>query len=256
VIEKQKEKANGKSGVFEEATLFGYFKNYLAFMNSAVKEGYISPLDSNFNSFELYENFKPRINPRPISIQAIKKIAALDLEPKSRLWNSRNYFLFSFYANGINFKDLAMIERGDIIRDGMSWQRNKTGVDCVSILNPEAKKIIDSYKGLTYGNYIFPILTKDYDLKQLHHRLSSVRTQINTDLKTIQKLADLDAEITFYTSRHSYVSILQDIDVPDNEIGTLIGQSEGKALRNYLKRLSVRKAGLISQKVYDLISEA
>jgi len=251
VKEKEKEKLEGKRGVFEEATLFGYFKNYMALMNSAIAEGHISPLDSNFHLFKLHENFKPKVNPRPIPIISIKKIMDLDLVPYSRIWNSRNYFLFSFFANGINFKDLALLTRQDISSQRVLWQRNKTKVDCKAKLNPKVEEILKHYEGRCFQNYLFPILTKDYTSEQLFHRLNGIRGKTNKDLKVMQKLAGIEVEISFYTGRHSFVSALQDLNVPDNEIASFIGQSDGKALRNYLSKLSDKKSDAISDMVYS-----
>ena len=255
IQEKEKEIAEAGKGYFEQNTLFGYFKNYLALVNYAVSKKYIKPYDTDCKDFKLRANFKPKPRPRPISREAIRKIMSLELKPYTRIWNSRNYFLFSIFANGINFTDMALLTEKNLYENHLHWERNKTRVDCDATLNPQTAEIINYYEGHSYNDYIFPIIKKQYDSKGLYFRIKSCLRDVNVDLKTLAKMAGISANVTFYTGRHSTVSTLQDLNVPDNEIATFIGQEDGKALRAYLKSLAKQKSEKISENLYRMLTQ-
>ena len=254
IEEKAKEKSNGGTGYFEGNTLYGYFKNYKALMNKAMEEEIISEHCSNFHRFKLSQ-FKRKKNPRPISVEEMEKIMNLQLKPYSRIWNNRNYIVFSFLGNGINFVDMATLKHSDITNGKVDYVRHKTGVQCAFKLNALSQKIIDYYDEETYGDYVFPILLKDYGEEGQFIRINTARGDMNDDLKTIQSLCGIEAKLTFYTGRHTFSNVARDLGFSDEVIGENLGHSNGKSLKNYLRSLPKANAGAVSDRVFQTMTE-
>jgi integrase/recombinase XerD len=57
----------------------------------------------------------------------ISKIAALALPPDTHLCLSRDLFLFSFYAMGMPFIDVAHLKKSQIKDNVLTYYRQKTG---------------------------------------------------------------------------------------------------------------------------------
>lgn len=247
---REKEREKDGPGVFGQSTLFGYFKNYKALMNKAIEDGMIGESESNFRKFKLSQ-FKLRKNPRPIPLEQFQKIIQLRLKPYSRIWNSRNYLVFSFLGNGINFTDLAMLEKRNIANGRVTYIRAKTGETCKFKLNDLTLGILDDYSDITFGSYLFPILKGDLSKKEKYDRIKTARGNLNRDLKTIQKLCGIDINLTFYTGRHSCASLMKTLGLTDDVIGESYGHKSQRSIKNYLKSLSTESSDTVSDRVFE-----
>ena len=56
----------------------------------------------------------------------LKKIIDLNLGPNDAHFKVRNYFLASYMMYGMNFKDMAYLEKKDIINGRITYRRDKT----------------------------------------------------------------------------------------------------------------------------------
>jgi integrase len=175
-----------------------------------------------------------------LSIADIKKLESLNLDKGSRLWHTLNYFLFSFYAAGIRFADVAQLKWENIIDDRLSFTIDKTEEGHSLKLIPKALAILDNYKSLNNkpNSYIFPMLDElpiKYDSLMLHNLVSSQNALINRNLKDVQDLAEINTKMTFHLSRHSFADILRTKKASIYDISKLLGHSDIKITQRYLK---------------------
>lgn len=175
-----------------------------------------------------------------LSITDIKKLESLNLEKGSRLWHTLNYFLFSFYAAGIRFADVAQLKWENIIDDRLSFTIDKTEEGHSLKLIPKALAILDNYKSLNNkpNSYIFPMLDElptKYNPLMLHNLISSQNALINRNLKEVQDLAEINTNMTFHLSRHSFADILRTKKASIYDISKLLGHSDIKITQRYLK---------------------
>lgn len=212
-------------------------------LKAVFKRAYIEGLmnENPFDDSKYEQTKKVKTKKEALSIEQIEDIKALELDEGSKLWHTRNYFMFSFYNAGIRFADLAFL-KWENIKDGrLTYQMGKTGKKKDIFLTDPAKKILEYYKNDDHSldDFIFPILP-DMNLTETGYKKKSAsqNTIINLKLKDIQKLAGIDTNITFHTSRHSFARIAMAKGSSSDFIGKALGHSERSTTDVYLESLS------------------
>jgi len=174
-----------------------------------------------------------------LSIEQIETIKVLDLEPNSKLWHARNYFLYSFYNAGIRFGDLCTL-RWEDVQDGKLRYKMRKSKKYKSIKQfPEAIQILKlyGYPDVNKKAYIFPLLkgssfTNDFELKRI---VASRNVQINAILKQLAKLANIELNITTHIARHSFAQYALEKGLSIYVISKLLGHSSIQVTARYLK---------------------
>ncbi|MHB9147430.1 MAG: site-specific integrase [Candidatus Amoebophilus sp.] len=222
-----------------ETSISVYFRTLRALFNKAIQEKLINLNAYPFKEFSVAK-FNTATKKRAITKEELKKIENLELDPASSLSEGRQYFLFSYYGQGINFIDIAQLQWKNIIQDRIVYTRAKTGKIIQFKLLPPAKAIIEYYKPLTGNhpeNYIFPILSriKHVTAIQIDNRVTKVLKRVNRDLKEIARLAQIDANLTTYVARHTYATVLKKSNVPTAVISEALGHKSEFITQTYLK---------------------
>ncbi len=108
-----------------------YMRTIRAVINEAIRQGLVSrdsyPFSTQFNKagYSL-SHLKSNAAPRPLSIFDMEKMKAFPFEENPHLAKSVRYFLFSYYARGINFVDMAKLKWSDVYNGRISYNRAKT----------------------------------------------------------------------------------------------------------------------------------
>lgn len=104
--------------------------------------------------------------PAPLDLTDIYKIRTLELAPHMPPWDNRNYWLFMFNNMGMNFFDMAILQRFQFTEGLIKYFRKKTHYegDYFSVLqNGESLEIINYYlNGQDDDSYLFPIIPKTH----------------------------------------------------------------------------------------------
>jgi len=207
-----------------------------ALVNKAISRKLISKDLYSFDEYKI-SKLKPTLNKRALSIDEFKRIRDLDLTNYPHLVDAHNYFMFSFYARGINFVDMMKLRWPDIQDNKLYYIRSKTKGNFKMEVNERMQEILDYYKALERPtNYVFPILLREnLTSQQIEDRKEKVLKRINSRLITIAELAAVDKHITTYTARHSYATILKFKGVSVSEISESMGHKELGTTEIYLK---------------------
>jgi site-specific recombinase XerD len=222
-----------------ETSISVYFRTLRALFSKAIQEKLINLHVDPFKEFSV-SKFNTATKKRAITKEEIKKIEKLEIDPASSLSESRHYFLFSYYGQGINFKDFTLLQWKNIVHNHIVYTRAKTGKIIQFKLLPPAKAIIEHYRRLTGNhpeNYIFPILNrlKHVTALQIDYRVTKVIHQVNCDLKEIAHLAQIDANLTTYVARHTYATVLKKNGIPTAVISEALGHKSEFITQTYLK---------------------
>lgn len=205
-------------------------KQLRALYNKAIKQGWA--FERNYP----FKNYTIRTEPtkkRAISKENITAIENLELSPLSPIDNARNYFLFSFYTRGMNFKDIAYLEHKDIYDNRIHYRRNKTGNLFTIGINPRIQQILDLYKDIhCFKDYVFPIVISD------EYLYKTATKSTNKYLKDIAKLIELDFKLTTYVARHTWATTAQKMGVPISKISAGMGHATEETTRIYLAGFS------------------
>lgn len=156
---------------------------------------------------------------------------------------ARDYWLFCFFANGINPKDVALLKYKNIEGEFMVFERAKTESATrtdpkpISVyISEDIVAIIERWgnKDKNTENFIFPILyhgltpLREYELIEFFVR------NINDWMAKICKKLQIDKKTTTIASRHSFSSILKNAGASTAFIQEALGHANKKTTENYL----------------------
>ncbi|MFN5849452.1 MAG: phage integrase SAM-like domain-containing protein, partial [Chitinophagales bacterium] len=120
----------------------------------AIRTMFREALKSDLISLEFYPfggkyqiKTETTYKPRPISVEDIQAIKELDTDLYPEFKLTKDLFLFSYYAGGINYKDIMLLKHSNISKDYiLSYIRSKTKNPLAFELHMEAIKIVKHYQ--------------------------------------------------------------------------------------------------------------
>lgn len=216
------------------------FRTLRTLYKDAIKNGQASKEDNPFSAYKISERFNTSTRKRAIKREDIKAIEALEYKPYSAIFEAQQFFLFSYYAQGINFADMAHLKWQDIEAGRVTYRRKKTGELISFKLSDPLNKILNYWRPFTANspdNYIFPILKKGKHItaQQKYDRTKKVLRRVNRDLKEIGKKIGLDTPLTTYVARHSFATVLKQAGVSIAIISETLGHQTEAITKTYLK---------------------
>lgn len=193
-----------------------YFRTLKALYNKAVNEGYA---DAGINPFKQVSIKKEATPKRALQKEQMAAIMNYKIDEGTRLFHSRNYFVFSFLCRGMNFMDMAFLKWEENIKEGrIMYLRSKTRKESTNYLSIPIRgpiaDILQYYRAHSLGNeYVFPIIKSGsgYNLLQQKQRINDMLKKTNKDLREICSADGLKiqttSEITFYVARHTWATV-------------------------------------------------
>ncbi|MCK9612038.1 MAG: site-specific integrase [Bacteroidales bacterium] len=223
-------------------TVSVYMRTFRTLFNSAIKNeicfevSYPFKSRNNPNGYSL-EHLNTETQKRAITLEQMKLIINYKVKKETDLFHAKNIFLFSFYAIGINFIDMANLKWNNIINNRIEYNRAKTGGQFSILIQPELKKIIDYYKKNKKSDYILPIFNDTHvTALQKYNRKKKMLRKFNSDLQTIAENLGIDFNITSYVSRHSWATIQKEKGTPTAIISEGLGHKTEAITQTYLKK--------------------
>lgn len=170
---------------------------------------------------------------RAIPLQAVRRIKEQDLSGSPSLEFARDMFMFSFYARGMSFVDMAYARRTDLRNGVLSYCRRKTGQRLHVKWEKCMQEIVDRYPPNAAG-YLLPIIRKSGSERTQYRNAMRL---VNNKLKEIARITGIRGNLTMYVSRHSWASIARSQRVPLAVISEGMGHDSEKTTRIYLASL-------------------
>jgi integrase/recombinase XerD len=230
-----------KKDGLQTSSIHNYTKTIRAIYYQAVKSKVITDEKNPFKIFQL----KPGSSKvkEKLTIEELKKIKNLELEPNSVIWHSRNIFMFSFYMAGIRVGDCLQLKWKDVTKENrLNYQMDKTSENHSLDIVPAAQKILLFYKDLANkeDSFIFPFLGSDLDKTDPTHyynQITSKTSQVNNNLKKIAGIIGTNKKITFHLTRHTFGDLARKKGTSIYDIQKLFKHSSSKITDIYLKGL-------------------
>lgn len=223
-----------------------------AVYNSAIRNGIVKQELYPFDKYKI-SKLKGKGIKRALSRVEVKRIIDVDLTERPDLINAKNYFVFSYFARGINWIDMLKLKKENIQGDYIIYIRSKTkGRFMVKIL-PPAQEVLEYYLLQNRNTeYVFPILLKD-DLSpaQIENRKQKTLKKFNKDLKEIARLAKVAKNVTSYVIRHSYATNLKQLGVSTEKISESMGHSNVEVTNSYLKDFETEEIDMENEKLLN-----
>lgn len=227
---RHKSKGNGANG------LAVYMRTIRAIYNKAVKSGLA---DKELYPFDDYKIKTAPTEKRALDGDFLKKIIELDIPASHLCFNTRNYFLASYMMYGMNFADMAYLEKSDIENGRIKYRRRKTGKLYDIKITAPLEKILEHYLQQTPDSkFVFPILKREAPALR-EKDIQWARKRYNKKLKLLASLCGIGSNLTSYVSRHSFATQAMLHDIPLAAISAMLGHSSLKTTEIYLRGLPV-----------------
>jgi len=213
-----------------------------ALFNDAIKQSIVSTTKYPFKQYSIAARLKSEANRRAIPKEQIYSIKEIEFDRKTTMFESQQFFLFSYYGFGMNFTDMANLKWENIQGNKITYIRQKTGG---RINVPITQNLLDllniwrSKTGSELNNYVLPILdrSKHKTPTQKDDRINKILKRVNKDLKIIGAIAGIETPLTTYVARHSFAMALKSAGQPTAVISEAMGHQDQKTTNNYLKSL-------------------
>lgn len=202
--------------------------------------------DGATDAFKNVYTGRAKTEKRAIAESDIVKIRQTQLRPGSFLSLARDVFLFSYYALGMPFVDIAFMRRSQIADDVLTYYRHKTGQRVVVPLEPCALEILRRY--LHEGEYVFPFL-KSLDPQKAYMEYLQALNRYNRSLKSLSQKAGLEARLTSYTARHTWASVANDANVDLPVISKALGHTNTKTTQTYIREINDERLAEANRKL-------
>jgi integrase len=152
--------------------------------------------------------------PATISLKLMRAMESID---RSLLSDEENYhldlFLFSYYCGGMGPLDAAYLTWRciDVNKRMIVYERIKTTKKAKPPFVPRAEKIIAKYRSECYGDFVLPIFNKKHDTHaRKKMRIGNLSGHVNDTLRRIVSLLGSDEEITWYSARGTFITMMID----------------------------------------------
>lgn len=231
-----------RNAEFSKTTIGIYTRSLRTMFNEAIDAGIIKREKCYPFGRRKYQIPTSRNVKKALDIEAIKKIYYYEGEYESEM-KARDYWLFCYFANGMNPRDVAYLKFKNIQGEYIVFERKKTERTTRTDPRPitvyqseDIIAIIDRWgnKDNSPNNYIFPILQhglsdlRQYELIQLFIRF------INDWMLKISANLKLDKKATTITTRHTFSTIMKRSGASTEFIQEALGHTDLKTTENYL----------------------
>jgi integrase len=218
-----------------------YLRSLRAIFNQARKESIITneqyPFGVGKYQIPVSKNIK-----KALSLEEIGKLYNHPLDEFSYADRARDYWFFSYFCNGINIADMARLKFKDINGKSITFIRKKTAKNrkevkpIVAPLTDEIKRILNKWSNTDKlpDNYVFPILAEGISAKLEKSKIKWIVKQTNKYMQDLGEELDIEENITTYTARHSFSTVLKRSGVSTEFISESLGHSDLKTTENYL----------------------
>ena len=230
-------KSEGKS----ISTIGIYMRHLRAVYNRAIEAEIIDqkyyPFGKNKFQIKAPLNIK-----KALTIEQIKKVIDYKVENDTNQHLARDMWIFSYFCNGMNIKDILHLKFKNILGEAIQYDRSKTSNTIQNpkpiLINllPQAIEIIDRWadKNRKENNYVFPILKNYMDEVQKQKTKDQFVHVINHHMKKIGIDIGYDKPLTTYAARHSFATVLKRSGAPMELISESLGHKSLQTTEAYL----------------------
>ena len=160
-----------------------------------------------------------------------------------------------FQYGGMAFVDLSHLRAGNFREGVLDYRRQKTGTP-MRILIPEAtRNPLQELSSHTRPDspYLFPFLSGTQRGEAAYREYKSSLARFNQRLRALARAAGITAAVSSYTIRHSFASILKELDVPIEMISELLGHKSITTTQIYLKSFSLEKMASVCRMCFESV---
>lgn len=235
-----------RQGLCRNSTSF-YMRNLRSILNRAAERNITVPS----NPFRRVYMGVDRTVKRAVSSEVMRMIRDVDLAGHPKLDFARQVFMFAFYTRGMAFVDIAFLRKSDLSDGVLTYSRRKTRQRLTVRVEPEARRIIESF-GESKGPFLLPIITDENSDEEKQYENAYYR--INRNLQKVGAMLGLEGKLTLYVARHTWASMAQANNVSLSTISKAMGHDSEKTTVIYLESLDMTSVDNANRDIIRLLS--
>lgn len=180
---------------------------------------------------------------KALSLQELRLIYNHEATPNTWLEKAKDFFLFSYFASGMNIKDILQLKNSNIDEDFIRFTRAKTkstirnGAQPISVpITPELQTIINRHRNtsLDSDDYLFDILNHDLTPERERAVIKQFTKMVNKYIRVIAEKEGINKPITTYYARHTFATVMLRGGASTEFIGESFGHTNIKTTAAYL----------------------
>lgn len=234
---------------------------------------YLRPLRSIFNAAIANKSISAEIYPfgkRKYTIPAPRSTKkALTKDQLKLLFEStpstqeqekaKAFWFFSYSCNGMNFKDICMLQYKNIDGDTLQFRRAKTSntnttqSPVIVYLNEYTQSVIDKYGNINKlpDEYIFPIVDHSTSQEEIQRQLRNFVRFVNQHFSKFAKHIGIKENVSTYWARHSFATQAIRNGASMEYVSEALSHSSLNTTRNYFAGFEDEKKKEISKKMME-----
>lgn len=152
---------------------------------------------------------------------------------------AKDFWFFSYACNGMNFKDIALLQHTDLKDDKFTYYRAKTfdktaeKTKITIFLTDFTKSIITRYGNKNKSGFIFNIVNSHDAVEKQYKKIKNFTRLINDHIKRIAKRIGLPKDISTYWARHSFATNSLRKGITMEFISEALNHSDLSVTKNY-----------------------
>ena len=214
-------------------TIHSNFKTIRTIFNKAEKYGLVK---REYNPFVYYKLKKEATSREFLTIEELRKIRELELDPSTMIYHHRQLFLFACSACGLRVSDLLTLRPVHIQEGYVDLQMSKVAKRIRFKLLPEANAILDEYFDKN-ERYVFPLLqlADKATPKERDKKISRCTSLYNKNLKIIASRSGINKHLTSHVARHTFATLSLSQGLRIEYVSRLLGHSSIRTTQIYSK---------------------
>ncbi|WP_242923175.1 tyrosine-type recombinase/integrase [Pontibacter liquoris] len=218
-----------------------YLRALRAIYNNAIADGEVNAALYPFGKRK-YQIPSGRNVKKALTLADIEKIFTYQpaLESEAR---ARDLWIFSYLCNGINVKDIARLKYKQLDEEKITFIRAKTertsrqNMKAITAMrSPEIDEIISRWGNKpAFGDaYVFPLLEPALSAEKERAKIQHATKTINKYIKRVAAAVGIEKNVSTYTARHSFSTVLKRAGAPIELISESLGHSNLRTTESYL----------------------
>ncbi len=230
-------------GAGKSPTTIGiYLRSLRTIFNQALEREVITPKQYPFRK-NRYQIPVTRNIKKALTRDEVDAIRQFKTTPGSPEDKAKSFWLFSYYCNGMNPKDICQLCWRDVHGDKIVFIRAKTKrttrsnpLPVVVFVTPPVRDILAVWgnKDRRPDSHLFPFLPEGLDPKQEMLVKNQFVKTVNKYMKRIGEAVGITKPLTTYVARHTWATAMKRAGASTDFISEGLGQSNPISTQHYL----------------------
>lgn len=246
-----------KSAGLSTNTRAVYFRNIRSVINDAIDE----KLTTTY-AFRKFSIKKEPTKKRNLSVEELRMLRDYPIVNEFQQ-KYRDIFMLCFYLRGINAVDLFGLKKSNIRLGRINYIRSKTGKPYSVKIEPEAKALLDKYKG---KDYLIDVCDgaktkKEFDgkyegfLQRMDRGLKKIGPYTRSGLGGKKKIDPILPSLSQYWCRHTCATLMDDLGYSNEIIACSLGHEHGNPTTNIYIEYNEKKVDEANRALIDYVNK-